>query len=124
MSVEVHVLAGRLVVTLGDAPEEPMRDLLARQLRDAAGGGPVVIDLSRITLRPSDVRAVQDLIGRLGDTQVWLSCSRLSGRRVLNRLLERPCAIVRHPEEVPLDLTDGVSLAEGARPASEQPLPA
>lgn len=118
MSVEVRVDAGRVVVTLGDAPEAPMRDLLARQLREAADGGPIVIDLSRITLRPADVRAVHDLLGRLAGCQVWLACSRLSGRRVLNRLLERPCAVVRHPDDVPVDLTDP------APASTEDPLPA
>jgi hypothetical protein len=64
---------------------------------------PLVLDVSARALLPAQVAALRRVIARLTGRDVRIACSRLSGRRILRRLL---------PDEVAVVLADGVVLED------------
>ncbi len=74
-------------------------DLLRKLPRLVADGRPLVLDVSALTLLPAEVADLRQAIGSLTGRDVRVACSRLSGRRMLRRLL---------PDEVAVVLAQGV----------------
>ncbi|HEU5152623.1 MAG TPA: hypothetical protein VFU19_19190 [Iamia sp.] len=60
---------------------------------------PLVLDVSALTLLPAEVADLRQAVSSLTGRDVRVACSRLSGRRMLRRLL---------PDEVAVVLADGV----------------
>jgi hypothetical protein len=90
---------GRVVVTLSDVPDAAMAARLVEQLRTMPPLGPVVIDVSAMTLRRDELRALDSLVTDLSGFEVHLSCPRLSGRRLLTRLLLSKPSVVSSPTD-------------------------
>lgn len=98
--VTIHVLPkGRVVVTLGDALDAAMAARVVEQLRTPPPRGPVVIDVSAMTLRREELRALDSLVTELSRFEVHLSCARLSGRRLLTHLLPSKPSVVSSPTD-------------------------
>jgi hypothetical protein len=74
-------------------------DLLRRLPQLAIDGRPLVLDVSALTLLPAEVADLRGAIAELTGRDVRVACSRLSGRRLLRRLL---------PDEVAVVLAEGV----------------
>lgn len=74
-------------------------ELLAALPRLVTEGRALVIDVSALTLLPAEVADLRQAIGSLTGRDVRIACSRLSGRRLLRRLL---------PDEVAVVLAEGV----------------
>lgn len=75
------------------------RDLLAALPRLVDGHRPLVLDVSARTLLPAQVADLRQVVAGLTGRDVRVACSRLSGRRLLRRLL---------PDEVAVVLAEGV----------------
>lgn len=88
---------------------EGWADLLKALPRLVADGRPLVLDVSALTLLPAEVADLRRAIGSLTGRDVRVACSRLSGRRLLRRLL---------PDEVAVVLADGV-VADTESPAPD-----
>lgn len=82
---------------------EGWSDLLQRLPRLVADGRPLVLDVSALTLLPAEVADLRQAIASLTGRDVRVACSRLSGRRLLRRLL---------PDEVAVVLAEGVIAPE------------
>ncbi len=89
---------------------EGWSDLLRRLPHLVADGRPLVIDVSALTLLPAEVADLGQAIASLTGRDVRVACSRLSGRRLLRRLL---------PDEVAVVLAHGV-----LTPETPEPVPA
>jgi hypothetical protein len=90
---------GRVVVTLTDVLEAAVAAQLVELLRTTPPLGPVVIDVSAMTLRRDELRALDSLVTELSGFEVHLSCRRLSGRRLLTRLLPSKPSVVSAPTD-------------------------
>jgi hypothetical protein len=100
--MQVHDEGGRVVIRLDDVPDRATFRLLARQLGELDGPRAVVIDLADgLVLRPSLVTELGGLVAELADVDVWVSCPRLSGRRMVRNLLGPDIGIVRALDEAP-----------------------
>lgn len=78
---------------------EGWANLLRELPRLATSGQPLVLDVSALTLLPAEVADLRLVIESLTGRDVRVACSRLSGRRLLRRLL---------PDEVAVVLAEGV----------------
>jgi len=78
---------------------EGWADLLRKLPRLVDPDRPLVLDVSALTLLPAEVADLRQAIGLLTGRDVRVACSRLSGRRLLRRLL---------PDEVAVVLAEGV----------------
>lgn len=76
-------------------------DLLRRLPRLVVPDRPLVVDVSALTLLPAEVADLRRAIGALTGRDVRVACSRLSGRRVLRRLLPDEVAVVLAPGVMP-----------------------
>lgn len=86
-------------------------DLLRKLPRLVRGDQPLVLDVSALTLLPAEVADLRRVIGSLTGRDVRIACSRLSGRRLLRRLL---------PNEVAVVLAEGVVVdPQPAPPAAD-----
>jgi hypothetical protein len=74
-------------------------DLLQELPGLVTGHQPLVLDVSALTLLPAEVADLRLVIESLTGRDVRVACSRLSGRRLLRRLL---------PDEVAVVLAEGV----------------
>jgi hypothetical protein len=79
--------------------ETGWRELLAALPRLVDANRPLVLDVSARTLLPAQVADLRQVIAELTGRDVRIACSRLSGRRLLRRLL---------PDEVAVVLAQGV----------------
>lgn len=86
-------------VVVDDAGGEGWSDLLSRLPGLVVGDRPLVLDVSAVALLPAEVAALRQAIARLTGRDVRVACSRLSGRRLLRRLL---------PDEIAILLAGGV----------------
>jgi len=68
--------------------------LLADLPRLARGHRPLVLDVSARTLLPAQVADLRQVISTVTGRDVRVACSRLSGRRMLRRLLPDEIAVV------------------------------
>jgi hypothetical protein len=72
--------------------------LRARMVEAARAHRPVTLDVSMLTLLPDEVDALLGLVGAAPGATVTLVCSRLTGRRLLRRVLPTSVLIVvDHP---------------------------
>jgi sugar/nucleoside kinase (ribokinase family) len=78
---------------------EGWSDLMSSLPDLVADGRPLVLDVSALTLLPAEVADLRRAIASLTGRDVRIACSRLSGRRLLRRLL---------PDEVAVVLASGV----------------
>ena len=88
-------------------------DLLRRLPRLVVPDRPLVLDVSALTLLPAEVADLRRAIGALTGRDVRVACSRLSGRRVLRRLLPDEVAVVLAPGVVPDPCPADVDLSVG-----------
>lgn len=91
---------------------EGWSDLLRKLPRLVSDGRPLVLDVSALTLLPAEVADLRQAIGSLTGRDVRVACSRLSGRRLLRRLL---------PDEVAVVLAEGV-VDDPERTVDERPV--
>jgi hypothetical protein len=78
---------------------EGWADLLRKLPGLVEADRPLVLDVSALTLLPAEVADLRQAIASLTGRDVRVACSRLSGRRMLRRLL---------PDEVAVILAEGV----------------
>lgn len=86
-------------------------ELLDRLPGLVVGDRPLVLDVSALTLLPAEVASLRQVIAELTQRDVRVACSRLSGRRMLRRLL---------PDEVAVVLAGGV-VEPAVEPAGTEP---
>lgn len=94
---------GERDVVFDGGGREGWADLLRKLPHLAVGDQPLVIDVSALTLLPAEVADLRRVISTLTGRDVRVACSRLSGRRLLRRLL---------PDEVAIVLAQGVIAPE------------
>lgn len=96
-----------------------------RMARAALEHRPITLDVSALTLLPDEVRALASLVATAPGATVSLVCPRLTGRRLLRRVLPRSVVVViEHPWADPSDEAAsraGLDLGPPAEQTSAQP---
>lgn len=101
--------AGERDVIFDGGGQKGWSELLGRLPGLVVGDRPLVLDVSALTLLPAEVASLGQTIAEMTGRDVRVACSRLSGRRLLRRLL---------PDEV------AVVLARGVLEPTADPVPA
>lgn len=95
----VRVSSGRVVVALAGELDAAMTRRLVQRLHALPPSGPIVIDVSGVTLRRDELRVLDALVADLSGLEVYLSCSRVTGRRLLTHLLSTRPLVVSYPQD-------------------------
>lgn len=115
--MQVHHEPDRVIVTIDALPDRATFELLVEQVRSLGAGVPVVVDIGEeMILRPAEVRELGSLLELLDGQPLWISCRRLSGRRLLRRLLEESLPLVGRPADVPPSGSGGSDPTARLRP--------
>lgn len=95
----VRVSDGRVVVALAGELGVATTRRLVERLRAMPPSGPIVIDVDGVTLRRDELRLLDALVADLSGLDVYLSCSRITGRRLLTHLLSTRPFVVSYPQD-------------------------
>lgn len=123
----VRASNGRVVVALAGELGAVTTRMLVERLRAMPPSGPIVIVVDGVTLRRHELRVLNALVADLSGLDVYLSCSRLSGRRLLTHLLPTRPLVVAYPQDATPGMTRRAGVrgtgSSGSRPAPPRPPP-